>query len=359
MSIRGSVDGITPEGAFGWAFAVTGERLSVQALFDGRILGETLADQFRHDLAEVGLGDGHCGFAITFYERVDPAILPFVQIRPAGGDVELPRTNETGLLDAFRALHARHPGAGRARCVLGGLWTDRTDAAALLAGRIAAGSSLPEQQPALAALIGHGHAILRDALAGALPLSDAALPTDRPLAPDAEAAELALAEALPAALFRDPVLAVLRAALDDNPVCYRVTLTRRGTTDFAQASTAEALASPAECLALVAGPVALDIVRGSHHLPEFSADGRSRYLAGGAALDAARLAGASVETIEVGARDLVLLGAGTVFRLRAERKQTGLTALIAPRRVTPLRILAEPQRAPVMLRHPSGAALAA
>ena len=37
-------------------------------------------------------------------------LLPFVSVRPQGGDVELPRTNLTGFSEYFRALHACFPG---------------------------------------------------------------------------------------------------------------------------------------------------------------------------------------------------------------------------------------------------------
>lgn len=362
MTIRGSIDGVSPESAFGWAFPGTGKPLLVQALLDGRILGESVADQYRHDLAEAGLGDGHCGFTIAFYEPIDPALLPFVTVKPAGGDVELPRTNLSGFVEFFRAIHARHPGAGRARSVLGGLWIDRTDAAALLAGRIASGATPSELENALSTLIGRGYVVIRGALpAGGLPAADEALPADRALDPRAGESERSFLESLAELLFRDTALRLLRAALDDNPVCFRAALARVPEASFTQPSAAEALPSPAECMALVAGPAMLDIVRGSHALPEFTADGRSRFLPGGpaAALELAVLHGASVETVEVGLRDLVLVAPGTLHRLRPEEGMSALRASIAPRRVTPVRVLAEPERAPFVLRHPSGAALAA
>ncbi len=114
MSLRGSVDSLDVEGASGWIFdGDRGRPVVVQAMLDGRVIGEAPAELPRPDLASAGLGDGRCGFQIAFYDAVDPGLLPFVAVRPQGGDVELPRTNLTGFGEYFRALHARFPG-GRA-----------------------------------------------------------------------------------------------------------------------------------------------------------------------------------------------------------------------------------------------------
>jgi hypothetical protein len=369
MSIRGSVDELHAEGAFGWAFAdgLAGP-LVVQGLLGGRIIGEAAADQERPDLAAAGLGDGRCGFAMRFYDALDPAQLAFVSLRPQGGDVELPRTNLTGYADFFRALHARHPGAGRHRSVFGGLWTDRTDAARLLAGRIAAGATPADLLATLKAHIEDGYVVLRSALAPmGLAGTDAALldglDADQPLDPRATAAERRLLEALPGLAFREVALRALRGIFDDNPVCYRAALARGTEALFVQPSSAEALPSPAECVVLVAcgnGPgLALDVVRGSHALPEFTADGRSRWLPGSGApgLELALAQGASIETQEIGPQDLALLGPGTLHRLRVPEQATALRAWCAPQRVTPTSFLAGPSGT-FVVRHHSGSLLA-
>ncbi|MGG5811726.1 hypothetical protein [Falsiroseomonas sp. CW058] len=366
MSIRGSVDSLTTEGAQGWAFdGRDGEQLALQALYDGRIIGEAVADRHRHDLAEAGFGDGHCGFEIRFYEPIDAALLPFVSIRPRGGDVELPRFAATGYADFFRSLHARHPSAGRSRSVLGGLWTDRTDARQLLAGRIAAGTAPADLAAPLGALIEDGHAVLRNALAPAglgeaeRALLAAGVPGEPIGADDASAAARA---ALAELLFRDVTLRPLRAALDDQPCCTRIVPLRGLADAFGQASTAEALPSPAECLALVAvagGDAVLDVVRDSHRLPEFTSEGRSRWIAPSpATLDMALAQGLSVDQVALTPADLVILGPGTLHRLRVVAGAVGLRAWVLPRRVTPARFLTG-HAAALPLRHPTGAMLAA
>ncbi|TCZ56590.1 hypothetical protein [Roseicella aquatilis] len=365
MTIRGSIDELTPLGASGWSYDdLAMEPLLVQALLDGAVIGETIADLNRPDLADAGLGDGRCGFRIDFAGAIDPAQLAFITVKPAGGDVELPRTNLTGFVDAFRALRARLPGAGWTRSLLGGLWTDRVDARQRLAGRVAVGTVAPETAVPVGRLIESGFALLQGALAPAGLEARAAEAAARlpggPLAPRGNLDSADLLAGLPGLLFRDAPLALLRAAFDDNPLVCRVELAR-GTTGFVQPSTAEPLPSPAECLALVAGigegRLLLDIIRDSHALPEFTPAGESRWLAGVPATVAlAGAAGASVETLALGETDLAVIGPGTVYRLRVPEGMTGLLALATPNRQTPLRFL-RGEGGEVTLRHESGASL--
>jgi hypothetical protein len=361
------VDNLSIEGATGWAFdGRTGEHLVVQAIYDGRILGEATADQHRHDLAEAGFGDGTCGFGLTFYDRVDPAVLPFISIRPRGADLELPRYAATGFADFFRQLHARHPGAGRNRSVFGGLWTDRTDARQLLTGRIAAGTAPPDLATPLGALIDNGCVVLRNALApSGLREAELALlarcAPGQPIPMGGETRD-GLA-ALAALLFRDVVLRPLRAILDDQPVCTRIVPLRGVEESFAQPSTAEALSSPAECLAVVTaagGEASLEVIRDSHTLPEFTADGRSRWLAATPhpAIEMALGQGLSIEFIDLAPTDLAIIGPGTLHRLRMAGEAVGLRGWMLPRRVTPARLLSD-RSGGFALRHATGAMLAA
>lgn len=370
MSLRGSVDSLDVEGASGWIFDDDrGLPVVVQAMLDGRVIGDAPADLSRPDLASAGFGDGRCGFRIAFYDALDPEALPFVSIRPQGGDVELPRTNPTGFGEYFRALHARSPGAGRHRSVFGGLWTDRTDAPRLLAGRVASGATPADLVPALRSMIGDGYVVLKSALAptgfGAadLALVDS-FEDGRPLDPRSDQAAHRLLGALPGVVFRDVALRVLRAALDDNPVIYRAALTRGGGgCAFVQPSAIEALPSPAECVAVVAcignEPVLLDVARDSHKLPEFTAGGRSRWLASGAAagVEVALQHALSVEHVEIGPLDLVLVGPGTMHRLRAPEGAAAITACCAPSRLGPSRFIAG-EGGTFTVRHHSGALLA-
>ena len=379
MTIRGSVDSLSAEGALGWAFgtgAGPGRPLVIQALLDGRVIGETVADQHRPDLAEAGLGDGRCGFSMAFYDApIDRQLLAFISVRPRGGDVELPRTGLTGFGEFFAAVHARFPGAGRQRSVFGGLWTDRTDAPRLLAGRVAVGSTAPGLREPLQRIIGDGYAVLRGALEpdvfGGEAASLEGVARGIPLEPSAGPETRRLLEATPEFMFQAPALALLQAMLDDMPVAHRVVVSSPGTA-FSQASAAERLPSPAESVLLVAcagerasGRIFADIVAGSHELPEFTGDGRSRWLPDpgrertSAAIELARRFDASVRTVEVGALDLLILGPGTVHRLRAPEEDTAaLQVWCVPSRISPTRVLERPDGGTFVVRHRSGAMLA-
>ena len=57
MSIRGSIDSLSPTGASGWAFDANQpvRPVTLQALLDGRVIGEATAEQDRPDLLAAGL----------------------------------------------------------------------------------------------------------------------------------------------------------------------------------------------------------------------------------------------------------------------------------------------------------------
>jgi hypothetical protein len=65
--VVGLVEGIRDGIVTGWATspAAPGWRVGVRAILDGRDIGGDVADQPRRSLAEAGIGDGRCGFAIT------------------------------------------------------------------------------------------------------------------------------------------------------------------------------------------------------------------------------------------------------------------------------------------------------
>ncbi|MDO9708296.1 hypothetical protein [Paracraurococcus lichenis] len=365
MTIRGSIDALTPLDATGWCHDDRrSEPQLVQAMINGAVIGEAIADLSRPDLAAAGLGDGRCGFRIEFGAAIDPAQLAFVVVKPDHGDVELPRTNLTGFVDAFRAMRARHPGVGWTRSLFGGLWTDRVDARRRLAGRVAIGAVSPQAAGPLGRYIEAGHVVLRDALApvgldARTEEAVARLPAGA-LSPRGSLDAADVLTALPGVLFRDAALGLLRGAFDDNPLVCRAELAR-GTTDFAQPSTAEPLPSPTECAAIVMGigegRLMLDVVRDSHALPEFTTDGVSRWLAGGVAtLALATATAASLDTELLGMTDMAVIAPGTLYRLRVPAGMTAVVALATPNRQTPLRFLTG-EFGDFTLRHPSGAVL--
>ena len=348
--MKGSVDKVTPEGSVGWLFAEShGRKPLVQAFLRHQLIGQAVADLYRPDLEQVGLGDGRHGFEIGFNEPIDPSHLPFVTVRPEGFDLTIPVFTTGGFLDLVRHIIAEYPATGRHRSVLGGLWTDRLDAPALLSGRVAVGSVAAELQPALSDLIAHGYVVMHGALA-ARPLGSreldhadaiAAAPRDG-MAPSAEL-RTALS-AMAGFLFTEPLVRLLRAILDDHPVAYRLDVLRTPQPGFIQACAIEALPSPGECALLYMATAAgtrIEIVRDSHELGEFAQTGKSRWTAQGssAVRDLVREQGGSIDSLDLEAADLHLVGPGTVHRVVAPEGAAVLRVLVAPRRVTPSRFL--------------------
>src|ERR1700761_1909947 len=76
MSVRGSLDVVSTTGVLGWAYAAEDRaKLIVQALLNNAVIGESVANVHRADLAAVGMGDGNCGYKIDFYQEIDERYL--------------------------------------------------------------------------------------------------------------------------------------------------------------------------------------------------------------------------------------------------------------------------------------------
>src|SRR5262249_12306579 len=124
-------------------------------------------------------------------------------------------------------------------------------------------------------------------------------------------------------LTQTPVLRLLQLILEDHPVACRAEDLDAGNLTFCQPSTIEDLPSPAECLALIANlgedRAELDLLRGSHHFPEFLPDGRSRWLAswnGGSVEETYRQQGL-IERFTLPEMSTAIIGPGMVHRARA------------------------------------------
>jgi len=346
--LKGSVDSLTTEGATGWIYGPSYfEHPRIGAFLDRTIIGDTIADAYRPDLERVGFGDGKCGFVIQFREPIDAALVPFVRVRPENVDLCLPLNGGVGFVDLVTGLLADYRGAGRHRSILGGLWTDRTDAAQVLAGRLSVGSCPPDIQSLLLELIANGFVVLEGLLAP-LGFSAADLESIGAL-PSLAAGEgiVGLRSTLSSVgnlLFREEAVRLFRAVLDDQPVVYGIE-NMRSSARFGQMCSAELLPSPTECLGIYVGhpegKVRLDYIRDSHELAELSARGVSRWTPEGARdlTDLAGAAGLSIQSVEVGRFDVVVVGPGLVHRIVTEGAATALRAVCTPRRVTPARFL--------------------
>jgi hypothetical protein len=334
LTIRGSVDVVTTKGATGWAYA-QGRRneIVVQALLSHEVIGDAIATDHRPDLAAVGMGKGNCGYTIEFYREIDPLYLPFVSIKVDGGDTELPRAGELGFREFFAALHRSRPTAGRSRSVLGGLWSDRTDAAAILKAKNEIGQLDSKTAAIVGQLIHLGLAIVD------LPAGPAAEKHENGITPNHVAT---LVEAA-------PMLNALRAVFDDNPLILSAELCEQDTT-LVQPSAENALTSAVECLA-VASPVgedslAVEIVRDSHLLPEFTAGGVSRWASGQvhAALLVATERQGLISRYEIPPGGATIIGPGTIYRLRCTDGGAAMKLFCLPTRLMPLTLVHDVRR---------------
>jgi hypothetical protein len=360
--ISGSIDKLTPQGAVGWIYRADSETPStLRAFLDGELIGETVADLYRADLHQVGLGDGRCGFEMSFARPLTESQLPFIKIKPEAIDLSLSLTEKTIYLDLLHALLRDSAGAGRNRSLLGGLWTDRTDAAQVLAGRMAVGSCPAELQPMLQELIQNGCVVLPGVLApkGLQAKDAAAVVSLEQRAKSSPEVIKDVLDGMAKLLFRDSAVRLLRTIFDDHPVVYRLERVKDETL-FHQAAVVEPLPSPAESLLIYAGfpggNARLEIIRDSHELGEFGPAGFSRWTAAGAR-ELGTLAvkqGLSIGEVEFSNLDLVIVGPGLVHRVVASEDAPVLRALAVPRRVTPLKYLSG-QTAWIEATHVSGA----
>jgi hypothetical protein len=313
--VRGSVDLVTVNEVHGWAYA--GDRkgpVLVQAVLHHEIIGETAATIHRPDLAQAGLGDGNSGFIIGLFRPLDPIYLPFVAVKVNGGDAELPRGPELGFGDFFKTLYKTYPLCGRHRSLLGGLWTDRTDAGAVLRGKLTVGHILPAVVPAVQALIHDGYAVI-----------------GVPAIPAEGQFRDAKAEAIAEVMDDAGLLVPLQAILEDQPLVLRTEFLSTET-GFSQPSARNGSLSPAESLELLipfGTGASVDVVRDGHKLPEYTLDGRSRWVTGGLAEAGGN---AWLDRLVLSPGEVMVMGAGTIYRAGVVPGAAVLRLTVAPGR---------------------------
>ena len=341
--IRGSVDALTTKSVSGWIYTDTQkEPLTVEAVINHQVVGNAIARLPRPDLAAAGFGNGNCGFELQFCNEIDPLYLPFVRILMAGSDLELSRWKGAGFGDYFRALHESFPRAGRSGSVYGGLWTDRTDAAALLKGRTDIGTVTQRDANSVARFIQDGSLVMRrDEKKLAASVSTASdIPT-------------AVAEAM----FDEDLLRLLRAIFDDHPVAIRADVLESDEPGFTQTSALEDLPSPAECMALVfpsgSQSTTVGVVRGAHRFPEFLVNGLSRWSHEASKVIAKSLsADMPVDQHKVSRGSIIMIGPGALSRVMAASGRA-IRVLLLPSRLSLMRFQKKAPRGE--LAHGSGA----
>jgi hypothetical protein len=92
--LESSIDLVAEWRIEGWAMDVQHPELPVLVEFvlDGRVIGTTLACDYREDLALAGKGRGHCAFSFVMPMRLRPDMQPALQIRRAVDGTELYRS---------------------------------------------------------------------------------------------------------------------------------------------------------------------------------------------------------------------------------------------------------------------------
>jgi hypothetical protein len=317
--IRGSLDVVLPTEAMGWAFCPgQTQPLLVQAILNHEMLGEAVADMHRPDLAAAGLGSGNAGFSIKFFRPIDPLYLPFITVKVEGGDIDLPRMPLVGYREFFTAYHAAQPAAGRHRSLSGGLWTDRTDAAALLQSKLRIGTLEPGAVTAIEQLIHNGASVI--SMSGL---------------PDREAWRVGLAEKAGALLAQDFIRPALQGILEDQPLLAKAEWIGAAPTPFAQGSLRNPSPSPGDGLEILVAlddGVVLDIVRESHKLPEFDLNGKSRWTQADAVPGSLEESVGLLDRHELVSGTVALIGPGTICRVAAGGQEAALRLFCLPKR---------------------------
>ena len=341
MSVRGSLDVVTTGYAAGWAYPTnTKGRLVVQAMLSHAIIGEAVADLHRGDLAAVAMGDGNYGFHIDFYNAIDVRAVPFVVVKVDDGDLDVPRSTQSGYAEFFHTLYRQYPTSGRHRSVLGGLWTDRTDASALLRGRVAIGQVSESAANVLSGFLQNGFSILDNAFSLGAAMPPGARLTEGGEPP--EEGKPSLMAGVVAGLFMaGSVHDILRPLLEDHPLGLTARIVDGTSNSFCQPSGLEQLPSPAECVVIIVptadAPVALEVVRDSHLFPEFTASGQSRWISQSAALnDATLVQRGMVDRHELSVGSVAIVGPGLLHRVQADASVAALRVLVTPSRAAPL-----------------------
>jgi hypothetical protein len=329
----------------GWAYSsISKEKLLVQALLSHVVIGEAVAELHRADLAAVGFGDGNCGYSIVFYYQIDPQYLPFVVVTIDGGDMVLPRSTISGYADFFHTLYAQYPVTGRHRSVFGGLWTDRVDAAALLRGRTDVGMVSVDVAGTLASFLQSGFAVLEDVFlqVGEFGASSGSGRGKGGGGKSSSAKSPAMKEIAGAVLQLEPVMNLLHQILEGPPLALSAKVVEGSDDAFHQPSTLEALPSPAECLSLVLplseGPMELEVVRDSHLFPEFTAEGRSRWVnrTPAASTDFAVRQHGMIDRFAVQPGSVIIVSPGLIHRVQTEPGTPCVRVLCTPSRHAPL-----------------------
>ncbi|WP_029008337.1 hypothetical protein [Azospirillum halopraeferens] len=110
VGLQGHIDAIESSRVYGWAWnpEAPEQRVSIDILHNGAVIGRATADRFRQDLADVSVGDGHHAFVFDLppeLREADPATITAyfceTQMPLSRGSAAQPLTTEHDRLDGL------------------------------------------------------------------------------------------------------------------------------------------------------------------------------------------------------------------------------------------------------------------
>jgi hypothetical protein len=132
-------------------------------------------------------------------------------------------------------------------------------------------------------------------------------------------------------------LRLLSSILEDNPISVKASIIKEDESTYGQTSSWEELPSPADCLGLIAplgDDVSVEVLRGSHWFPEFTADGISRWTVEGRPGVAAAVVAPNTYTdvFDIPAKSIAIVGPGLIHRVHASPSSAAVRILVLPSR---------------------------
>jgi hypothetical protein len=161
MKILGSVDRCDERLIEGWLTVLERpeEKLAVEFVLDGQVLGHCTANRMREDLRDVGLGGGTCAFSFETPTFVPKSQAERIQVR---------------LLDSNVVLQSKRAAASEAAPLretvsrFGGLWIDRHDWLDRLAQKHRAGEISDALSAAIFRFVRDGYYVIEGAVSSGL-----------------------------------------------------------------------------------------------------------------------------------------------------------------------------------------------
>jgi hypothetical protein len=136
-------------------------KLRLEFVLGEKVIGRCVADQFRQDLKEAGLGNGYCAFSFQTPVFVSKREIDQIIVRLEHSDVLLP-------IKAAKRDPAPGAGAGQTISRFGGLWTDRYDWLDRLAMRHRKGEISDDLSSAIFHFVRDGYVVFEGAVPGAV-----------------------------------------------------------------------------------------------------------------------------------------------------------------------------------------------